>query len=53
MKDAIEKAIEGGYVRGNIGYAKIKEVNLDWVVTDNLGTLDHYGIAWILLDPLF
>lgn len=53
IKQAIEKAIEGGYHRGQIGTSPIVEINCDFAITETKGERNHYGLAWVWLDPLF
>lgn len=53
ISQAIEKAIEGGYHRGQIGTSPIVEINCDFAITETKGERNHYGLAWVWLDPLF
>lgn len=53
IQQAIEKAIEGGYHRGQIGTSPIVEINCDFAITETKGERNHYGLAWVWLDPLF
>lgn len=53
IQQAIEKAVEGGYHRGQIGTSPIVEINCDFAITETKGERNHYGLAWVWLDPLF
>lgn len=53
IEQAIEKAVEGGYHRGQIGTSPIVEINCDFAITETKGERNHYGLAWVWLDPLF